>query len=42
MDFTDPAITAYDGLSEFLKATYKLPKKTPYVNILNSALTLSK
>ncbi|CAD8174150.1 unnamed protein product [Paramecium pentaurelia] len=42
MDFSDPAITVYDGLSEFLKATYKLPKKTPYLNILNSALTLSK
>jgi len=42
MDFTDPAITIYDGLSEFLKSTYKLPKKTPYLNILNSAMNLSK
>jgi hypothetical protein len=42
MDFADPAILAYEGLSDFLKATYKLPKRTPYINVLNSALSLSK
>lgn len=42
MDFADPTILAYEGLSDFMKATYKLPKRTPYMNVLNSALTLSK